>query len=83
MHLGNSVTYFESMGKNSAIDKTASYFDNASQKVIKKKKMLIKTREYDTDVACYIPGTIDLVFQGIVQKVSTIEQPAHPSYKDK
>ena len=45
--------------------------------------MLIKTREYDTDVTCYIPGTIDLVFQGIVQKVSTIEQPAHPSYKDK
>ena len=45
--------------------------------------MLIKTREYDTDVACYIPGTIDLVFQGIVQKVSMTVQPAHPSYKDK
>ena len=45
--------------------------------------MLIKTREYDTHAARYIPGAIDVVFQGIVQKLSTIEQRAHPSYKDK
>lgn len=42
---------------------------------------MIKTREYDADVAPYIPETI--VFQGMVQVMSTIEQPAHPSYKDK
>ena len=38
VHLGNSVTPFESMGKSSAINKTASDFDNVSQKVKKNKK---------------------------------------------
>ena len=42
-------------------------------------KRLIKTGEHDADVACYIPGTIDLVFQGMVQKHSMIEQPTHTS----
>ena len=32
---------------------------------------------------CYIPGTLDLVFQGMIDKLKTIEQPVHLSYKDK
>ena len=73
---------FESVGGSSAIDRTASDFDNASLK-IKKIKKLINTGEYDADVARYIPGTLDLAFQGMIYKISTIEQPAHLSYKDK
>ena len=62
IHLGQTVTPFESLRKSSAIDRTASDFDNANQKV-KKIKKLIDKREYDTDIACYIPGTLNLVFQ--------------------
>ena len=72
----------ESVGGSSAIDRTALDFDNASLKV-KKIKKLINTGEYDADVARYIPGTLDLAFQGMICKISTIEQPAHLSYKDK
>ena len=31
----------------------------------------------------YIPGMLDLIFQGLIKIISTIEQPAHLSYKDK
>ena len=65
-----------------AIDRTASDFDNANQKV-KKIKRLIDKGEYDAEIASYIPGTLDLVFQGMLDKITTSEQPAHLSYKDK
>lgn len=74
------LSQFESMGKSSAINNTASDFDNVSQ-TVKEIKCLIITEEYDADVAPNIHETI--VFQGMVQILSTIEQPAHPSYKDK
>ena len=51
-------------------------------KELKKIKRL-NTGEYDADIALYIPGTLDLVFQSMIDKISTIEQPAHLSYKDK
>ena len=35
VHLGNLVIPFESVGKSSAFNKTASDFDNATQKVKK------------------------------------------------
>ena len=31
----------------------------------------------------YIPGMLDLIFQGLIKNISIIEQPAHLSYKDK
>lgn len=31
----------------------------------------------------YIPGALDLIFQGMPKKISRIEQPAHLSYNDK
>ena len=79
IHLGNTV---ESVGKSSAINGTTSDFDNANQKV-KKKKRLIDKGQYDVDIARYILGTLNLVFQGMLDKVTAIEQPAHLSYKDK
>ena len=42
LHLGQIFTPFESVGKSLAIDKTASDFDNANQKVKKIKDSLIR-----------------------------------------
>ena len=81
MYLGQTVPPFDSIGKSSAIDRTASDFDNANEKVTKIKK-LIYSGEYDADIARYIPTTLQLIFQGMLDKVDTIEQPARISYKD-
>ena len=42
IHLGNTVTPIESVGKSSAINGTTSDFDNANQKVKKKKDLSIR-----------------------------------------
>ena len=59
-----------------------SNFLNASEKVQKIKKKLTKTGEYDADIAKYMPGTLELVYQGMLENIDTKEQPAHISYKD-
>ena len=43
---------------------------------------MILTGTYDTDIAKYIPGTLDFVFQGMLEDIDTKEQPAYISYKD-
>ena len=80
--IGSSVTPFQSVGKSPAVDKTASDFDNANLKV-KKIRRLIEQDIYDVDIALYIPGTLDLVFQGMIEKIMTTEQPADTTYSDK
>ena len=50
-------------------------------KKYKKFKNLLKL-ENDADIAKYIPGTLELVYQGILKDIDTKEQPAHISYKD-
>ena len=40
------------------------------------------TGEYDADLARYIPGTLELEFQGILDDIKTMEQVAHPSYEE-
>ena len=72
-HLGQTVSVFDSVDGVSSINRTASDFDTAREKV-KKLNSRYNTR--------YIPGTLDLVYQGMIDKIRTIEQPAHPSYKD-
>ena len=72
--IGNSVTPFHTVGKTPAIDKTPSDFDNANVKV-KKIRGLIERGIYDVDIARYIPGMLDLVFQGMIEKSMTSEQP--------
>ena len=64
-----------------AIDKKASDFDKANTKVSKLKRLVI-TGEYDADLARYIPGTLELAFQGMLDDTKTMEQVVHPSYKD-
>ena len=79
--IGKNVSVFESVGHVPSIDKTASDFEKADTKV-KKLKRLIDTGEYDANIARYIPGTLELAYQGTLDDIITIEQVAHPSYKD-
>ena len=64
------------------IEKNAFDFDNTNLKVEKIRK-LIEHGIYDANIAGYIPGTLDLVFQGMIEKIKTVESPADRSYKDK
>ena len=38
--------------------------------------------KYDADLAKYIPGLLELVFQGMLDDIDTREKVAHPSDKD-
>ena len=82
VNTGQTVSPFESVGNVPSIDKTASDFDTAHEKV-KKIKWLLDRGEYDADVARYIPGTLALAFQGMLDDIKTVEQVAHSSYKNK
>ena len=73
---------FESVENVPSVDKTASDFDTAREKV-KKLKRLVDRGEYDADVARYIPGMLELAFQGMLDDIELVEQVVHPSYKDK
>ena len=79
--LGKNVSTFDSIGHVPAIDKDASDFDKANTKVSKHKRLVL-TGEYNADLARYILGTLELVFQGMLDDIKTMEQVAHPSYKD-
>ena len=81
IHLVEMVNLFESIGNSNSIDKTASDFKNADEKVGKFKR-LIKKGEYDEDVLRYIPGILKLAFQGIIEIIIMKEAPLHPSYSD-
>ena len=81
-HLGQTLSLFDSIGKSAAIDSTASDFGNTNKKV-KKIKRLICTGGYDADIARYTHVTLQLMSQVMLDRIDTIEQPAHISYKDK
>ena len=78
---GKTVSPYDSIGASSAIDETASNYTDAGDKVRKIRKC-IETGTYDADVAKYIPGTLDLVVQGMLEDIDTKEQPAPSSYRD-
>ena len=81
VRLAKTVSPFESTGRSSSIDRTAVNFTNATEK-IQKIKRLIDTREDDADLAKYISGMLNLIFQGMIENINTKEQVAHISYKD-
>ena len=81
VNLGKTISALDSIGRVPDIDKNASDFDKANTKVSKLKR-LVTTGEYDADLARYIPGTLELIFQGMLDDIKTMEQVAHPSYKD-
>ena len=37
---------------------------------------------YNADIAKYIPGLLDLIYQGIIEDIDTKEKAAHISHKD-
>ena len=74
------VSPFDSISGSSSTDRTASNFTNATEKVHKIKR-LINTIEYDADLAKYIPGMLNLLFQGIIENIIRKEQVGHISYK--
>ena len=81
IHLGATVSLFDSVGGSPAVDRTASNYNDTKEKV-KKIRELIKTGKYDADVAKYIPGVLKMVFQGMFEDIDTKEKVAHGSHKD-
>ena len=81
IELGKTVSPFDSVGPSSAIDRTTLNYTGAGDKVRKIRK-LIEASTYDADIARYIPGTLDLVFQGMLEDIDIKEQPTHSSYRD-
>ena len=43
---------------------------------------MISTERYDKDIAKYIPGLLELKFQGMLEDIDTREKVAHSSYTD-
>ena len=71
--LGNTVSPFEDAGRSSAIDETASNYNNTKDKV-QKIRELIKTGRHDKDIAKYTPGLLELKFQGMLEDIHTKEK---------
>ena len=70
IELGKTVSAFDSIGVLSAIDRRASKYLDAGDKVRKIRK-LIETGTYDTDIVRYIFGTLELVFKGMLEDIDT------------
>ena len=81
MFLGQTTSPLDDVGLSSTIDRTASDYTDAGEKV-KKIRELIRTGNYDADIAIYIPGVLKLVFQGMLEDANTKEKTANSSYKD-
>ena len=78
---GSTVSLFDMTCQSSPIDRSASNFLNKSGKV-GKIESLRNSGEYDANLAKYIPGMLNLVYQGIIENIDTKEQVAHISCKD-
>ena len=79
--LGQTKMPLDIVGLSSAINRIASDYTDAGEK-IKKIRELIRNGIYDTDIARHIPGVLKLVFQGILVDFDTKEKLARVSYKD-
>ena len=78
---GQTVSPSEDAGQESAIDRTASNYNDAKEKR-KKMRELINTGKYYKDIAKHIPGILELKFQGMLEDINTREKKAHSSYTD-
>ena len=77
--LGNTVSPLNDIGWSSAIDRTASNYNDAKEKV-KKIRELISVRQYDEDIMKYISNLLKPKFQGMLEDIYTREKVAHSSY---
>ena len=65
--LGKNVSPFENTGESDAIDRIVSNYNDAKEKV-KKIRELIKTGNYDADIANYIPGVLEIKYDVLLLK---------------
>ena len=65
IELGKTVSPFDSTGALSAIYRTVFNYLNAGEKVQKLGKLI--DCSYDAGIARYIPRTLELVFQGMLE----------------
>ena len=79
--LGQTVSPFDDIGNSSTIDRTTSNYTDAKEKV-RKIIELISTGKYDADIAKYIPGILEMKFQGMLEDIDTREKVGYSSYKE-
>ena len=70
--LGQKVSPFDNAGESDATDRTASNYNDAKEKV-QKIRELIKTGNYDADIAKFILGLPEMKFQGMLEDIDTRE----------
>ena len=80
--LGETLNPYDDTRSSTAIDRIASNYNDAKEKV-QKIRDLTGNGKYDENLTKYIPGLLELAFQGMIEDVDTNEKSAHPSYKDK
>ena len=70
------------------LGETLNLYDGAGKSIMMQKKKYkkceasLKTGRYDKNLAKYIPGLLELAFQGMLEDIDTKEKTAHPSNKD-
>ena len=79
--LGETLNSYDDARRSTAIDRIASNYIDAKEKV-QKITELINTGKYDPDLAKYIPRLLELAFQGMLGDIGTREKVSYPSYKD-
>ena len=79
--LGETLNPYGDARRSTAIGRTASNYNDVKEKV-QKIRDIIGTGQYHENLAKYIPGLLELAFQGMIEDVDTKEKSAHPSYKD-
>ena len=71
--LGETLNPYGDTRRSTAIDRTASNCNDAKEKV-QKIRDLIRTGRYDENLAKYIPGLLELGFQGMLEDIDTKEK---------
>ena len=79
--LRETLNPYDNARRSTAINRTASNYNDAKEKV-QKIRDLTNMGKYNADLAKYIPGLLELAFQGMLDDIDTRENVAHPSYKD-
>ena len=79
--LGQTVSPYEDAGRSSAIDRTASNYNEAKEN-IKKMRELLSTGKYNEDIVRYILGILELKFQGMLEDIDIREKVTHSSNTD-
>ena len=76
--LGETLNLIDDAQTSTVIDRTASNYNDAKEKV-QKIRDLLGTGKYDENLAKCIPGLLEL---GMIENIDTKEKAAHSSYKD-